>query len=1474
MLRGGGWTLSRSALLEAARGEGLVATVAVDGYEDPVRPGARDLVLVQDARRRFTDLVSPGLGFGRQLRLDRAGATRDALWAGLAEFGAHPARRKILYWTGHGVDLGADGYYLACRDSWATGAFDPARAIALTDLVDQLLAPGAEADTLVVVDACSAHGHLRQALDRALSRERETVRTAYRERGHGFVVVGTSGVGRPIPEGQWVDWLDAALADPGVRMADHVRPLEPTALYLPVEYLTEAVDLRAAASGLDEPEERPGQVEVRSLPNSFLHNPYYQDDDQPQRTARLPGDDTRPWQSTGHLGLEDGGDLERVFAGRHGPLSRLVRWLDTYSQGLLAVTGPAGSGKTALLGRLALMSVPEKCARLDPPPPPQVRPRPGTIHAVLSCHGQSLVTLTRALWEVLTAFPDMAPVPDGAVATTALLAAVQALVDRTGALNLVFDGLDEAMPEQAHEIARHLLNPLARSRGVKVVVGTRPQPRRQAADRAPEETLPETLDQTAPALALDEDEDTERDIARMAETVLAAPGSPWRGAARAEERRRAAERIAEESGRLFLVARLMAGELARDPAPVPEDQLVRRIRAGGAGLRERLAQEIRHLESGGDLRAAELLRPLAVAEGRGLTADRAEDRRLWLALADCLRDPGTPPLTEVALAVVLDRAAGSVVTAQRESAEIRTHRLAHPSYGAHLLDSAGLDTPEAHRRVVAALRPHDEPGWTAAHPYTRRYLGAHAAQTGRGELRELFADPHFLVRTDPDVLLPHVTPLLGDCEGAALYARLADAFRFRTDEAERKAILRAAAFVSHRTGFHAALRDLPGFRELPWRELWTDAPPEPLEVRWPAPLGGARALTWTPADGGGRLSVGGQGEVVVQDTRTGRRHLTRRTDGDRHDRRTALTEVREAGAGSRRVTVASDSAVLTFWSGADRAPAQTYRWGGAPHSLTVARCDDVVLALAADGRMIWAWRWPYGARPTDGGLVDLPGLAADRIALAQCAGRHFLLVAHRGVTLWEVTPQAPAGTGLLGASWTLREDGAPAYAAGALGLDGETLLAVADGQRATVWRLGVSGREVRWKELCAVNTPARGLALGRLDDGRPLLALYETGRVLVRGVLDPDQSCEFRLTEPREPEALAFDPAGSGLLAVGDGPDIRLLDAASALEARRVTRRRAHDQRAQVAVAASGEPGGPVLLCQVWAGDVQAALHPDGTAQALLRHEENVTAVRALWHRDHWVVAVAAGRRVHLWRLTPRLDAWSRDEPLHVGGDPRDEIPALGLTAAGDTVRLFVPDRGEMIAWDLPPGAPPRQAASAYAGVMVLWTAARTLRDGRTWLLTDAGDGIRLWERTDDGMTAVRRTLPAGNVTAQAALGEYHADGRSAPLVAWAEGERIRLAEWTGGRWERTELTVPGPGPTTLLFSGTPEHPLLLVCGGAHTLRVRDVREDRWADETLVPYRGLVPEVADAAYDDGGTLTLALQDIRRCDLIQVRTGTH
>ncbi|MFJ5546612.1 peptidase C14 caspase catalytic subunit p20 [Streptomyces sp. NPDC093225] len=1616
------------------RATALVGTVAVARYAHP--GGARtvlpDLRNVADVRDRFTDTARTRLEFGESLRVDAEGATRRRLWDGLESFLAHDAERKILYWTGHGVELPGRGYFLACEDSCATGAFDPDRAVALTDLVDRLLQPDCESDTLLVVDACYAHGHLPAALDRALDRERESVRWARRNRRAGFVVVGTSGIDATVPDGRWVDWLDETLAAADFVAADHARPFDPAALYLPVPYLLEGIDAAAAAAGLDEPAQRPGHVEVRSLPNSFLDNPYFTETRRLVHTTAVRRDHA-PWFGTERFGLEDDGHLRRHFAGRQGALSRVVRWMDTHPRGLLALTGPAGTGKTALLGRLALTSLTEwrdalRSAGPDParapggsagtgagvpsgtrdalpgragagspagtpdaPPTgtgaeptddagtpgpaelvPATLPRAGTVHAALSCRGRSLHSLTTALWHVLSRLDGMDPVPGPAATPARLCDAVDRLVRRAGSLNLLVDALDEALPEQAHEIARHLLNPLSALWGVRVVVGTRPQPRRRTTGHALEESLLDTLDQTVAPVVLGDDEEAGRSIAAMVASVLAAPGSPYRdapgpargeryaadggpyaaprpdahdlgpahggahdgtrGHGHAEERAWISRLVAAESHGSFLVARLTARELARRPRAVTETELAHWMRSGAMGLAERLAEEVGHLAAQpGAGRAEEVLRPLAVVQGRGLAR-----RGPWLALANALRDPGTPELTAGDLRRTALGAAGGIVTTQpAPDTQDTAYHLAHPSYGALFLQRAGLDAQQAHRTVVAALRARAADGWAHADAYTLDHLGAHAAQAGRAELRALFDDPGFLLRTDPDVMLPLAAVLARESDGAALYGRVGDAFRGTPDLLARAALLRAAAFVSHRAGAYAALERTLG--ALPWQEYWTDLPPDPLEWRRPAPLGGARTLSWGAGPGaadqlsGDTLAAGGRGEVLVLHPASGRRLLTRRTHGADQGRGEALTEVREVGSGAHRTTVARDDRALYFWRSGARLPEYVYRWGGAVWTLAAAERGTETVVLAADGRHVWVWRWRRGGTHWgDESLADITPSDTERLAALTLGRRLFVLTAGRRAALREV--DRDGGRGRRGAAEPLGEErdlgelAAPALAAAAVadpspaapapagpsagsapsgacavpapsgsatsvppGPSAGTAtpvtrsgwLAVADGTRVRLWRCrtddGAPTAPPDLHEVRSFDSPAHGLAFGRYGD-RLLLAVHERLTVRVLDLSDPEREARFRIDAPRD-EAMAFEPRGQGVLAVADGPDIRMLEVGSALSSGHGMPRRAHDQRPQVALAAA--PEGPPLLCRVW-GERILLSRPDRAAPAtgpaeVLGHAAPVTAVRAVRCGDGWAVAAAARRTVRLWLLAADLTVRARHD-LELGGDPGDRVPSLGLAVdpAAGRLHVYAPDRQriEHAELTLGTGRTLRRGEPVPAGLRSCALDARVMHDGTSLLAADLGDELLLWEHRDGRLVnGPRVPLPgrgADDAATRVALGElYDADDEeSFPLLAWVDGGVVKIAEFAFGSEKRQTLRGAVRGVTALVFAGPPERPLLLVCDERRAPGVWDVRAQTWLHGDGVPPRGYAVRAADAAADGEG-LVVALQGDHRCDLIRL-----
>ncbi|MCG8970390.1 ATP-binding protein [Streptomyces sp. CL12-4] len=1482
---------NRLTLLKAERrSSSLVGTIAVPEYLHPDAEERQRLRRPQlaEVRDRFTETVQERLGFGKALRADRGGTARRQLWAGLEEFLADGAQRKILYWTGHGVQRGNEGYFLACADSWQSGEFDPARAVSLLDLVGFLLRPEFEADTLLIIDACSSQSYnsLGEAVRHAVELERDSVVIRAREsRRRGFAVIGTSGADAQVPAGRWVTWLEEALAKPDFVADDQARPFEPSALYLPLPYLCRAVDARAADDGLDEPAQRPDCREVRALPNNFLDNPHYRQSDRPVYTPAVLTR-RKPWIEAEQFVLEENSHLGRHFAGRREALSRIVRWMDTHPKGLLAVTGLAGTGKTTLLGRLALTSLPSWREALGPDLDPAALPRAGTIHAALSCRGQSAHSLAAHLREVLTAIDGAPPLPEEPVTSEKFTVAFEELVVRAGSVNLLFDALDEALPDQAYAIARHVLSPLANTPGVRVIVGTRTQPRRRTTAPAAEESLLDTLELSVDPVVLGDDEEARASIAGMVLSVLDTEQSPYGGDARQEDRDWTAEIVAAQSHGSFLVARLAAEGLARRTTVAAEAELVAWLRDGGMDLRTRLAEETRHLsEQPGAQRAHEVLRALAVVQGPGLTPDEA-----WLTLANALRETGSPELALKDLRQVCRSADGGIVATQKDGARqavggIR-HQLAHPSYGEFFLSDAGLTVREAHRRVLDALRARPGGDWGDGDEYTLEYLGAHAAQVGPDALRELFEDVGFLLRTNPDVMLPLAAGMARDCDGAALYGRVADSFPRASGPLsasvllERKALLSATAFVSHRDATYRTLRRAGGF--LPWQEYWTDVPPDPPEWRRAAPSGGARALSWRAGTGAaglthaGTLTAGGPGEIQVLHPESGARLLTRRLPRTGGERGRPLSEVREVDAGARWVTVARDDQAVYFWRAGARMPDQEYRWGGSVRALSVAEVEGRSVALAADGDRVWVWFWKSG-RHLDTQLKEVRTADVRQLAALTLGRRMFVLTA--GAERVELFELGHTRDGIDGLRACRTAPGvtlaAPAMSAAASAVSSrEGFLAVADGTAVYVWRCeAVSGPEPVVERVATYASNARGLAFGRYGD-ELLLAGYEEVAVRLWSVGRPGREATLVLNAPRE-GAMAFEPGGQGLLAVADGPYIRVVDVVPALESGYGIQRRPGNERPVLALA--GAPDGPPLLCRAWHDRIRVSRPEQGDPAALpateLAHDgRTVTAVAAVRAADGWTVAAAAGRTVRLWRLDDSLSVVThRDIPL--GGDAGQPARALSLVGgpAAGTLRLSVADGRRLVRHEVPADVSSAgtavRAIPADRGFCGIDT--RVLRNGTHWMAGDLSDQLRVWTEGEQGVEQ-RVLLSAG--PSCLALGELYddEDGASMPMLAWADHGSVYIKDCSGDQGIHPPERLPGdfPDVTSLVFAGPVERPVLLLCMPETVSRAWDVWSRAWLDGPGIAPRGYDVHAVRAAMDPEG-LVVALQGMDRCDLIRL-----
>ncbi|MBT2540323.1 tetratricopeptide repeat protein [Streptomyces sp. ISL-44] len=442
--------------------------------------------------------------------------------------------------------------------------------------------------------------------------------------------------------------------------------------------------------------------------------------------------------------VDDGGWF---FSGRRNVLGQITEWLDARQPGLFLVTGSAGCGKSAVLGRIATLSDPVHRADIlehGALAPEDRDPGEGSVDASLHLRGYTVQQLAEAIAREL----DL-PVPQ---TPAALIAEVEkkwpaACRDRLPAL--VLDGLDEAAPDQAYPIVEQLLAPL--SRLVCVLLGSRDRPFR------PQEELQEPLDEAvsrlldvrARASDLDDETDTENDIRAYCHSRLEARELPPGDAATAAGL--IADRASDHTGG-FLFARMAT------------DSVIRRFAASGsegwnweeaipssisAAFTEDLAEGLQRERDGERLphAAQDLLTALAWSAGKGMPA-----RGVWEAAASALASGGAtygPEDVDWLLNTY-----GRYVVEDTDGVQA-VYRLYHREFIGHLRNTPEESGPayRVARALVDLLREQtaDATMIEAANPYLRGALAAHTAMAGgRGIalVRELVALRENLFRPD------------------------------------------------------------------------------------------------------------------------------------------------------------------------------------------------------------------------------------------------------------------------------------------------------------------------------------------------------------------------------------------------------------------------------------------------------------------------------------------------------------------------------------------------------------------------------------------------------------------------------------------------------------------------------------------------------------------------------------------------------
>ena len=409
------------------------------------------------------------------------------------------------------------------------------------------------------------------------------------------------------------------------------------------------------------------------------------------------------------------------FVGRHVVLRDLSVWLagrrDSRS---VVVTGDPGSGKSAVIGRLVILShhdwgqtVPRQGVPKDTIPPRD------SIAVAIHARNRTSEEVFQAL---CVAAHIMAATPSEFLRVRPSKPMVAAI-----------DAIDEAVDPD--RLVTAILNPLVEGgpqTGFRLLLGTRAH-------------LLDRLSEQADRLDLDDQRYADPESLRVyAEGRLrAVEGSPYTAADVALVRA-VADAVAQAAGRSFLVALITSRTLAAlghlaDPA----DQLWRESLPGTAA--QAMQQDLEARLRDDAARACDLLRPLAYAGGNGLPW---ED--VWAPLASSLagREYRDEDL------IWLRRNAGSYVVEALESGR-SVYRLYHAALAEYL--RRGEDKKRVHGKFVTYLLRHVPRGatgehlWAEAHPYILSHLATHAAAAD--ELANLISDPCYLACAAPPGLL-------------------------------------------------------------------------------------------------------------------------------------------------------------------------------------------------------------------------------------------------------------------------------------------------------------------------------------------------------------------------------------------------------------------------------------------------------------------------------------------------------------------------------------------------------------------------------------------------------------------------------------------------------------------------------------------------------------------------------------------------
>ncbi|MBL8293178.1 MAG: AAA family ATPase [Bryobacterales bacterium] len=640
----------------------------------------------------------------------------------------------ILSWTGHGRP-GRDN---VLRLLGSLGAEDVELATA-AQLGEWAARTGAH-QILIILDTCSSGGG---TIDAAVLVDSVLEHSASRATAW-LGVIAASLPDEPALSGALSRELQRLLTEgpskPDLRWAEH-RP-----------YIRGDDLVLALRDDWREPRQKPEMLTKSNYAWDMVRNPLFRRG--------------RPDQVVEHLlrAARGGSGEVNYFSGREAELQRIVRWMAGRKPGLLLVTGPPGSGKSAVVGRIVSLSSREERARIlkAGPVPAEIDPGEGSVHAHLQARGATVETAAAELLRRLGLSAD-----DGVFG---LLAALQRLRRQGNPAVIVVDGLDEA-GGLIGNLVIELLKPMAKE--CLLIVATR-----EVTGPTGESLLTQL---GSPAERIDlpyEGESTERALREYVVRRLT-------GVSASMDPLLVAEEIisGEETQASFLLGRLVTSQVIENPVDTSAAGWQWALSATVESALERDLQSV-VLEIGGTAHPAaarELMRALTLAHGSGFPADD-----VWPSVATAISETGIT-YTRDHVYQALEALSRHVIAGSEGDQPV--FRIAHQRLIEYLtgdLTMRGDPGRNQRQRIAAAQAIFDlysellDMGFgPRQHTYLWRFGWRHLAEGGEAGLENL----RRLAGRDRDAFLPDLAAGLRLASSEALSAGSADAAARHAGEA-------------------------------------------------------------------------------------------------------------------------------------------------------------------------------------------------------------------------------------------------------------------------------------------------------------------------------------------------------------------------------------------------------------------------------------------------------------------------------------------------------------------------------------------------------------------------------------------------------------------------------------------------------------------------------------------------------------------